>query len=132
MKNSRLRKDLPISINDRVTLTFREGFIFTQLRICEVSRKLSPRKNFRIYSIDIRKRIYESLHQKVNAGDNLSNSGCTSLFIRQRIQKSPVRQRMQESLYQTADAGRISSGVLCRSSSIRHQMQDSLSYSTGA
>ena len=50
VKNSRLRQDLPISINDRETLTFREGFIFTKLRICEVSRKLSPRENFRIYS----------------------------------------------------------------------------------
>ena len=27
--------DLPISINDRVILSFREGFIFTKLRICE-------------------------------------------------------------------------------------------------
>ena len=38
-RNSRLRQDLPISINDRVILPFREGFIFTKLRICEVSRK---------------------------------------------------------------------------------------------
>ena len=29
---------------------FREDFIFTKLRICEVSRILNPRKNFRIYS----------------------------------------------------------------------------------
>ena len=39
VKKSRLRQDLPISINDRVKLPFREGFIFTELRICEVSRK---------------------------------------------------------------------------------------------
>ena len=32
VKNSRLRHDLPISINDRVILPFREGFIFTKLR----------------------------------------------------------------------------------------------------
>ena len=50
VKNSRIRQDLPLSINDRVILPFREGFIFTKLRICEVSRKLSPRENFRIYS----------------------------------------------------------------------------------
>ena len=35
VKNLRLRLDLPISINDRVILSFREGFIFTKLRICE-------------------------------------------------------------------------------------------------
>ena len=39
VKNSRIRQDLPISINDRVISPFREGFIFTKLRICEVSRK---------------------------------------------------------------------------------------------
>ena len=32
VKNSRIRKDLPISINDRVILTFREGFIFKKFR----------------------------------------------------------------------------------------------------
>ena len=37
VKNSRLRQGLPISINDRVILPFHEGFIFTKLRICEVS-----------------------------------------------------------------------------------------------
>ena len=31
VQNSRLRQDLPISINDRVILPFREGFIFTKL-----------------------------------------------------------------------------------------------------
>ena len=39
VKNSRIRQDLPLSINDRVILPFRKGFIFTKLRICEVSRK---------------------------------------------------------------------------------------------
>ena len=37
VKNSRLRQDLPKSINDRVILPFREGFIFTKLDIREVS-----------------------------------------------------------------------------------------------
>ena len=49
VKNSRLRQDLPISINDRVILPFREG-LFSRNFACEVSRKLSPRENFRIYS----------------------------------------------------------------------------------
>ena len=31
--------------------SFREGYIFTKLRICEVSRKYNPRENFRIYSM---------------------------------------------------------------------------------
>ena len=39
VKKSRLRQDLPLSINDRVISPFREGLIFTKLRICEVSRK---------------------------------------------------------------------------------------------
>ena len=39
VKKSRLRQGLPISINDRVIFPFREGFIFTKLRICEVLRK---------------------------------------------------------------------------------------------
>ena len=38
VKNSLQRQDLPKSINDRVILPFREGFIFTKLRICEVSQ----------------------------------------------------------------------------------------------
>ena len=61
VNNLRLRQDLPISINDRVILPFREGFIFMKLRICicEVSRKFSLRKNFRIYIILIK--IYEKL-----------------------------------------------------------------------
>ena len=35
MKNSQLRQDLPISINDRMILSFREVFILTKLRIRE-------------------------------------------------------------------------------------------------
>ena len=37
--NSRLRHDLPITVNDRVILPFCEDFTFAKLRICEVSRK---------------------------------------------------------------------------------------------
>ena len=33
VKNSPLRQDLPISLNDRVNLPFRKGFIFTKLRM---------------------------------------------------------------------------------------------------
>ena len=39
VKKSRLRQDLPISINERVILPFRDSFIYTKLRICDVSRK---------------------------------------------------------------------------------------------
>ena len=39
VKHSRLRQDLPISINDREILSFREGFIFTKLRETKSSRK---------------------------------------------------------------------------------------------
>ena len=39
VKNSRLGHDVPISVNDRASSPFREGFIFTKLRRCEVSRK---------------------------------------------------------------------------------------------
>ena len=39
LKRSEVGHDLPISVKDRVTSPFREGFVFTKLRICEVSRK---------------------------------------------------------------------------------------------
>ena len=39
MKKSQLGHDLPASVKDRVILSFPEGFIFTKLRISEVSRK---------------------------------------------------------------------------------------------
>ena len=44
VKNSRLRQDLPISINDRVILPFREGFIFTKLRMRSFAKIKSSRK----------------------------------------------------------------------------------------
>ena len=49
-KKSWTGHDLPISVNDRVISPIREGLILTKLRICEVSRKLNSRENFRIYS----------------------------------------------------------------------------------
>ena len=51
VKYSRLEHHFTRSVNDRAITPFREGLIFTKLRICEVSRKLYFRKNFRIYSI---------------------------------------------------------------------------------
>ena len=36
--NSGLRHDLPISVNDRMIPSFREDFIVTKLRKCEISR----------------------------------------------------------------------------------------------
>ena len=44
VKNSRLGYDLPTPVNVRMILPFREGFIFTKLSICEVSRKKNSRK----------------------------------------------------------------------------------------
>ena len=41
LKNPRLRQDLPISINERVILPFREGFIFTKFRENKVLAKIS-------------------------------------------------------------------------------------------
>ena len=46
VKNSRLRHDLPISVKDRVISPIREDFMFTKLRICQVSGKQNPRENF--------------------------------------------------------------------------------------
>ena len=36
---TRLGRDLPISVNDRVISPIREDFVSAKLRICEVSRK---------------------------------------------------------------------------------------------
>ena len=52
VKKSRTGQDLPISVNDRVISSICKGLIFTKLRICEVSRKLNSRENFRIYSTE--------------------------------------------------------------------------------
>ena len=46
---------LLISVNDRVISPFRGDFIFTKLRMCEVSRKYNLRENFRIT-------VYDSTH----------------------------------------------------------------------
>ena len=44
IKNALLGHDLPISVNDRVISPFWEEFIFTKLRICEVSQNKPSRK----------------------------------------------------------------------------------------
>ena len=49
VKNSRLGYDLPTPVNVRMILPFREGFIFTKLSICEVSRNKTL-ASIRIYS----------------------------------------------------------------------------------
>ena len=55
--------------------------------------------------------MQEYLHQTADAVFSLSDSGCRSISIRQRMQyflyqtADAVRQRMQEFLNQTADAG---------------------------
>ena len=46
VQTSQLRHDLPISLNDRVVLLFREGLTFSKLPICEVSRKKTFAKIF--------------------------------------------------------------------------------------
>ena len=44
-QSSRLRNNLHISVNDRVISLFREGFIFTKLRIRNFA-KIKPREKF--------------------------------------------------------------------------------------
>ena len=69
--------------------------------------------------------MQESLHQTADArdyqtedkGDSLSDSGCSRLSI---------RHRMQETLYQTADEGDSLSDSGCRRLSIRQRMQETL------
>ena len=61
--------------------------------------------------------MQKSPYQTADAGDTLSDSGCRSLSI---------RQRMQETLYQTADAEVSLSGRGCRRHSIRQRMQETL------
>ena len=57
--------------------------------------------------------MQETLYQTADAGDSLSDSGCRSLSIRERMQETlfqtadagiSIRQRMQETLLQTANA----------------------------
>ena len=54
--------------------------------------------------------MQESLNQTADAGETLSDSGCRSLSI---------RQRMQETLYQTKDAGDTLSDL-----GLLHQLSD--------
>ena len=61
--------------------------------------------------------LSDRVSDRVNAGDTLSDSGCRSLSI---------RQRMQEILYKTADAGDTLSDSGYRRISIRQRRQESL------
>ena len=69
--------------------------------------------------------MQETLYQTSNAGDTLSDSGCRSLPIRQRMEET-FYQTADARVYQTADAGDTLSDIGCRSLSIRQQMQKSL------
>ena len=46
VKKWQLRQELPISINNRVILPFREGFIFTKLRIFHENKVLAKMTSF--------------------------------------------------------------------------------------
>ena len=56
-KNATIRHDLPISVNNRVISQFCEDFVFTKLRICEVSGKLTLGK---IYELTVLKFLISS------------------------------------------------------------------------
>ena len=63
----RQRHDLNVSVNNRLNLIFREGFIFTKLRICEVSRKF-PNLQYSIQnmpSLPIRNIVWKHLLQTI-------------------------------------------------------------------
>ena len=76
--------------------------------------------------------MQESLYQTADAGDSISDGGCRSLSIRQRLQESLYQTRMQETLYQIADAGDPLSDSGCRSLSIGQRVQESLYQTAGA
>ena len=48
VKNSRLGHDLPTSVNDRVILSFREGYILTKLRKFHESKTLAKISEFTV------------------------------------------------------------------------------------
>ena len=55
-------------------------------------------------SLSIRQRMQEYFHQTVDAGDTLLDSGCRSLSLRQWMQETVYQTAEQEYLLQTADA----------------------------
>ena len=61
--------------------------------------------------------LSDSVSDRVDAGDTLSDSGC---------RRNSIRQQMQETLYQTADTEVSLSDSGGRSLSIRQRMQKSL------
>ena len=52
VRNSRLGRDLPTSVNDIAIFPFHKDFIFTKLRICEVSRK-KKKKNAKFFKFTV-------------------------------------------------------------------------------
>ena len=66
-----------------------------------------------------------TLYQTVDARDSLSDIGCKRLFLTDSGCRSRyIRQRMQDNLYQTADARYSKSDSECRSLYIRQRMQE--------
>ena len=61
------------------------------------------------WSLSIRQRMQETLYQTADAEDSLSDSGCRRHSISSGCRRLSIRQRMQETLYQTADACLIES-----------------------
>ena len=72
--------------------------------------------------------MQKSLYKTADAGDTLSDSGCRSLSIRQRMQETLYQTDagMQETIYQTADAEVSLSDSGCRRHSITQRMHMSL------
>ena len=49
VKNSRLEHDLPSSVNDRAISPFREGFLFSKLRLFRDNKILTKISEFTVY-----------------------------------------------------------------------------------
>ena len=59
VKNWQLRHDLPISINDRVILPFREGFIFTKLRSFPKIKSLRKCSNLQYLTLSLLGAVFD-------------------------------------------------------------------------
>ena len=69
--------------------------------------------------------MQETLYQPADAGVSLSDIGCISLPIRQRMEENFYK-TVDARVYQTEDAGDTLSDSGCRSLPIKEQMQKSL------